>query len=156
MSGTNISNSGVRPGRKPKPFSSRWKENPATGCHEWQDAKSKLGYGRLKVAGKPVIAHRHAYELVHGPIPDGLSVMHSCDNRSCVNPEHLSIGSHQQNMRDMARKGRTGGAKLSPSDAQRLKDMWGTGQYAQTELAALFGVHQAHVSRTVRGERWHQ
>jgi hypothetical protein len=72
-------------------------------CWEWQGYVDKLGYGRL---GKKR-AHRMSYEKHKGPIPAGLMVCHSCDNRKCINPEHLWIGTQTDNMRDMAAKGRS-------------------------------------------------
>jgi hypothetical protein len=71
-------------------------------CWEWRGNRNNRGYGKL---GK-IYAHRVAYELASGPIPSGLEVMHSCDNPPCCNPAHLSVGTHADNMQDMARKGR--------------------------------------------------
>src|SRR5690606_26360550 len=77
-------------------------------CWEWQATRNNKGYGLFTISaavGKQ-LAHRFSYETRHGRIPVGLSVMHSCDNPRCVNPAHLSVGTHQENLRDMARKGR--------------------------------------------------
>lgn len=88
------------------------KVNEETGCWEWQLSKDSGGYGRLKVqmGARDKFrfdgAHRYAYSVFKGEIPSGLEVCHSCDNRCCVNPEHLWLGTHQQNMQDMHRKGR--------------------------------------------------
>ena len=82
------------------------------GCWNWRLSKDRLGYGRLKVqmgareSFRYTSAHRYAYELFVGPIPDGKHVLHRCDNRACCNPEHLFIGTHTDNMRDMHKKGR--------------------------------------------------
>lgn len=78
------------------------------GCWLWRGSiKPRNGYGHMHAHGKDYNAHRLAYELAKGPIPSGMEVMHSCDVPHCVNPAHLSIGTHLDNMRDAAAKGRT-------------------------------------------------
>lgn len=101
-------------GCKPKTaiyrFNNSYIKDSETECWVWQ-GKSRSGssrmYGRIKVDGKNVAAHRFSWEMHNGTkIPEGCIVMHSCDNPSCVNPEHLSIGTHQDNMNDMISKDR--------------------------------------------------
>lgn len=77
-----------------------------SGCWFWAGSFDRNGYGNARWLGKSISAHRLIYLLVHGEIPEGLDVMHSCDMRSCVNPAHLILGTRKQNMEDAAKKGR--------------------------------------------------
>jgi len=80
---------------------------PATeGCWLWQGAHDGDGYGLVKVDGKLRRAARVAWEATYGPIPAGLSVLHSCDNPPCIRPDHLMVGTQRANIRDMLGKGR--------------------------------------------------
>lgn len=91
------------------------------GCMEWTGAKNSNGYGVINsgtLKGRMIRAHRVAWELWVGPVPDGLSVLHRCDNRPCINPEHLFLGTQADNMADMSRKGR--GRKAAPKPAGPL------------------------------------
>lgn len=93
-------------------FASKHTVNQSTGCWEWQGSKNYKGYGYLwggASVGKKLAAHRVSYEIYLGPIRDGMVVGHTCDNPSCVNPEHLQIMSYQENMEDKISKGRAGG-----------------------------------------------
>jgi hypothetical protein len=78
----------------------------ATPCIEWQGLVSLEGYGRLRRDGRLQYVHRYVWSLVHGPIPDGMCVLHRCDNPRCFRLDHLFLGSHLDNIRDMAAKGR--------------------------------------------------
>lgn len=75
------------------------------GCHLWIGATRGNGYGAIKVDGRVMDAHRAAYIVHKGRIPDGKLVMHTCDHRSCVNPEHLKLGTHRENNVDAIKKG---------------------------------------------------
>lgn len=90
------------------------------GCWRWVGAKAGK-YGRIAVHGRPTGAHRYSYELHHGPIPQGLVVMHTCDNPICVNPDHLKAGTYKENMADMDRKGRRVKASLKGEECRQSK-----------------------------------
>jgi hypothetical protein len=75
-------------------------------CWHFCGTRNQGGYGRLTVGGRMQVVHRLSYELFVGPIADGLFVLHSCDNPSCINPAHLSLGTRSDNARDCFRKGR--------------------------------------------------
>ena len=146
------------------------KHQDGIGCWEWTGTKTNYGYGQLSVNGKLTRAHRLAYKIVIGEIPEGLHVLHKCDNPSCVNPDHLFVGTHQDNMRDMNQKGRnkikTGvaargssvfGAKLTEGDILQIKDMYVRNGYKNSnsrELAEKFGVDKSTIIRIVKGKIW--
>lgn len=75
-------------------------------CWQWAASKNTGGYGKICISGKLVQAHRVAWELSRGNIPQGQCVLHRCDVRSCVNPEHLFLGTHEDNMKDRDKKNR--------------------------------------------------
>lgn len=132
------------------------------GCWLWA-AKSKDwdGYGLFSLGGRSVRAHRLAWELENGPIPDGQVVCHRCDNPPCVNPDHLFLGTPRDNFRDCLAKGRyspkgTGNAaaKLSEEDIAKIRNLYASGGWSQQGIANIFGVHQTAISAVVRGKRW--
>lgn len=112
-------------------------------CVEWQGYRNIHGYGAFRFEGRVQLAHRVSYKLSVGEIGD-LCVCHKCDNPACVNPEHLFLGTHQDNMDDMARKGRKF-RKLSEADICAIKES----DAKTVDLADLFGVSP----RTIRRAR---
>lgn len=132
-------------------------------CWMWSRPR-KDGYGDLrdpKKLSKKVLAHRAMFELFNGPIPEGLGVLHKCDNPGCVNPEHLFLGTHTDNMQDMAAKGRTGirrgedqpGTTLTEAKVREIRRRHAGGE-SQDSLAKVFGVGQSSISRICLRLKW--
>lgn len=122
------------------------------------------GYGQVWDGRRMARAYRVAWEKANGPIPDGLCVLHHCDNPACINVEHLFLGTHADNMQDKAKKGRARtsdrrgeantAATLTREEVRTIRALWASGETRQSEIAQRFGVCQQHVSRIVRGALW--
>lgn len=132
-----------------------------SGCWEWQRARDPHGYGRTWLDGRTFLAHRAAYLLFRGDIPPGLDVCHHCDNPPCINPEHLFLGTHLDNMRDMFAKGRRIAAKgeghaRARLTAPQIADIRRRVRAGETQaaLSAEFGVSAPHINRIVHRRVW--
>lgn len=128
-------------------FHEKYEVTPS-GCWEWRATTVTGGYGMInrgRGAGN-VLAHRVSYELSKGDIPSGMLVCHRCDNPSCVNPEHLFLADHKENMKDMERKGRA--RLLSRESVQEVRLMLQSG-YSQAYVAKHFGVNRETIRRAI-------
>lgn len=137
---------------------------PNTGCLIWFGSKNDDGYGVIwydKDGHRVLQTHRAAYLVRHGLIPEGLWVLHRCDNRPCINVDHLYLGTVTQNVRDMFERGRPnkahgerhGMAKITPLIVARIRERVATGA-SQRSVAEDFGLTQTHISRIARGMTW--
>jgi HNH endonuclease/Helix-turn-helix domain len=141
------------------PFAERFwaKVAKGDGCWEWQGNRNGNGYGLVAIDGRQRRAHRVAWELAYGPIPEAAYVCHRCDNPPCVRPDHLFLGSPAENTRDMVRKdrasvvGRTPARrKLTVEDVAEIRRLYADGM-TQPELGPKFGVHNSTICRVVNG-----
>jgi hypothetical protein len=128
----------------------RYVERSACGCWNWNGAQDGHGYGHLNVRGKPIKAHRISYELNVGPIPEGLFILHSCDNRRCVNPAHLSVGDAADNSRDMAIKERSRTTVLTADDVRAIRQS----NLSHAELGRKYGVTYQAIAYARSGATW--
>lgn len=132
-------------------------------CWPWLALRNRKGYGYVRYEGQMAIASRVAWILCHGPIPNGVQVMHRCDNPPCCNPSHLALGTNKDNSDDMMRKGRHRlrppfgeahwCAKLSLADVAAIREQRTRG-VPISQVAAAFGVSESTVSEVANGKRW--
>lgn len=137
------------------------KSGGAAACWEYQCAPGSGGYTMLMIDGRQQGIHRWAYEAEHGPIPQGLFVLHSCDNRRCANPAHLRLGTHQDNMDDKVARDRcyrgvgeeNPGAKLTEVDVRQMRARYAAGE-SRKSLARRFRTSRSNVDLIVTRRRW--
>ena len=115
------------------------------GCWVWQRATNGSGYGVMKVKGKRKYAHRHYYEQIIGPIPDGLEIDHLCNNPSCVNPVHLEPKTHSENISRWEHK------KLTTEEAKGVRCLRRLG-LSQRSIGKLFGISHPTVANIEHGK----
>lgn len=149
------------------------------GCWNWLRAMYPNGYGIVSFNGKTCGAHRVAWTVARGPIPGGLCVLHRCDNRRCVNPDHLWLGTKGDNARDMAAKGRQwfqvhpelayrprethphttargirhGNAKFTEADVRTIRELY-RARHSQASIARQFNVSEFAIYAIVHGISW--
>lgn len=130
---------------------------PNSGCWLWLGSDNGVGYGMLSIAGRDRYAHRASYEVFKGAIPAGMVVRHKCDVPSCVNPDHLCVGTHADNVADRDQRGRTArgvklgrAIKLTEGDVRAIR-VDGRRQY---DIADAYGINQSTISRIKNGHKW--
>ncbi len=153
-------------------------------CWEWQGGIGHNGYGLCRINGRTIRVHRFAYTVTYGPIPDGMNVCHACDNRKCVNPAHLWLGTQAENIKDCIQKGRQPHPKgignprlvspgvgfgsgvgfgtgpdnannvLSAEQVAEIRSRYASGGVSHEDLAQQYGVARTHIGRIVRRQVW--
>lgn len=144
----------ILPAKQHTNFWRKVRVNANTGCWEWTCRRNKDGYGTIGGGDYRFCraAHRSAYMQVNGPVEADKVVCHSCDNRLCVRPAHMFIGTQNDNIQDCVSKGRNargevaGPARLSEADVKRIRELYRSGGWTQRQLAEVFGVTQANIS----------
>jgi hypothetical protein len=153
-----------------KPIEQRfWRHVDIRGedeCWRWIGGRNQDGYGAFGIwvdenTSKTFRAHRIAYELTKGPIPEGLFVCHTCDNPPCCNPRHLFLGTNSDNLVDMHRKGRArhptgeenGWAKLTWAEVDEIRTLI-RNNIPKREIARRFGVSEKTIYLIAQGRRW--
>jgi hypothetical protein len=154
----------MKTGPKPKGELVRFEESyipePNSGCWLWIKGISPGGYGVIRQDGvrKQIGAHRFAYLRFRGPIPANMCACHRCDNRLCVNPDHLFLGTRKENMQDMYRKGRSydrrgegnNRAKLTAAQVIAIRNDPREG----APIAAEYGIHRLSVYAIKNRKKW--
>lgn len=128
-----------------------WEQAGPPGCWEWSGARDKDGYGqtRSRMGGR-VKAHRRAWEIAYGSIPQGFLVCHRCDNPPCVRPDHLYLGTALQNQTDRWDRGVTRSPRrFTPEQVRDIRRRYATGTIRQRELAEEYDTRQAVISRVI-------
>lgn len=134
-------------------------------CWNWTGShnRNKWGkrYGTIQMGEKNMLAHRVSYEIFKKAIPKGKIICHQCDNESCVNPDHLWIGTYSDNMQDMIQKGRGNflskennvSSKLSNSDVEKIRELKIEGMMVK-DIASLFKVSRQTIGNILHGRNW--
>lgn len=135
------------------------------GCWQWNACKNNNGYGEFSMMGSTMFAHRAAWTLYKGDIPKtdnyhSICVLHKCDNRLCVNPEHLFLGTNHDNVKDMFKKGRNpdrkgknnGKSKLTEENVMQIRKLKKSKTYK--EIANIFNVSESAIGHAATGRNW--
>ncbi len=155
----------LNPANTPEDF---WKKVDIKGeddCWEWLGGRNHH-YGLFQMNMKVYRTHRLSYEFTYGSIPEGLYVLHSCNNPPCCNPKHLRLGTHIDNMKQMDKDGRrrclilfgdeSRHHKLTEKHVGEIKEKYSTGYYTQQQLAGEYNITQSNISHIITGKLWKQ
>ncbi len=138
-------------------------------CWLWTGSRTPAGYGQVRIGRTTGLAHRVAYQLVYGSIPEGTLIRHRCDVPACVNPAHLLPGTHADNMSDRTTRGRhgmqlyperrpygarNGRAKLSWDQVQAMRAEYALGGISERALAKKYGIGKSQAHDIVAGHKW--
>ena len=145
-----------------KRFESKVTYVPFCGCHLWSASVNNFGYGKFGIYPKWVLAHRYAWELENGPIPEGKCVLHHCDTPSCVNSKHMYIGDKRDNAQDREKRNRSNHptalkhhkTKLMPSQVHEIRDLFDTGKYSFYKLGKIYGIDGKSVANIIDRRVW--
>jgi hypothetical protein len=132
-----------------------------SGCWNWIGQKAE-GYGVFEMGKVQELAHRTSYRMERGKIPKGMLVCHTCDNPSCVNPNHLFLGTDLDNNRDMMQKGRgrqpigenAANSKLTEDEVRKIREVYTSGETCWAKLGRMFGTSAENVSIIVQRKTW--
>lgn len=142
-------------------FERLWARTDVRGpddCWEWQGARITAGYGQIVVFGKRIGTHRVAWESQNGPVPDGLIILHSCDNPPCCNPAHLRPGTVRENAAEASERGRlhraerNGYGKLTVAQVAEIRARYASGEKSHV-VAGDFGISPGYVRGLGRSSR---
>lgn len=150
---------------RPRTFDNRFwgkveKSNDENGCWIWKGFLHKNGYGVINIDGKNQFVHRVSYQIAYNEeIPEDMMILHSCNNRACVNPAHLRIGTHEQNMKDMTEASRqargcyNGNATLTEGQVLQIKEFISKG-VPKKYIAMIFGTGFSTIKDIASGRTW--
>lgn len=131
------------------------------GCWEWKKINASHKYGTFTINKVIILAHRFSYFFYKGNIPEGMEICHKCDNRRCVNPNHLFLGTHYDNMHDAIKKNKIthekgethARAKLTEKEVYEIKGLLKNGMM-QRRIAEKYGVHEETIRCIKIGRNW--